>query len=84
MEYNEIIALLKTGETLNEGLAELENFHNERNKIIEELKASNERYKETNANLAMKISAPIPDVSEEESEEEKAEKILNEWAKELN
>lgn len=84
MEYNEIIALLKTGETLNEGLAELENFHNERNKIIEELKESNERYKETNANLAMKISAPIPDVSEEESEEEKVEKILNEWAKELN
>mgnify|MGYP006874661358 FL=1 len=76
MEYNEIKSLLNEPETVAEGLAQLDIFVSALEQTNTDLTKSVEKYKDTNANLAMLVSKPQPEPAEEDTEEnERKEKF---------
>ncbi len=70
MEYAEIKNLLNEPETAAEGLAQLDIFVSALEQTNTDLTKSVEKYKDTNANLAMLVSKPQPEPTEENSEEQ--------------
>ena len=76
MEYTEIKNLLNEPETLAEGLAQLDIYVSTLEQTNTDLTKSVEKYKDTNANLAMLVSKPQPEPMEENTEEnERKEKF---------
>lgn len=69
MEYAEIKKLLNEPETVAEGLAQLDIFVSALEQTNTDLTKSVEKYKDTNANLAMLVSKPTPEPVEENTEE---------------
>lgn len=78
----ELKVKIQTPETFNEGILELDDLVTNMEKQIEDLTASNDRYKETNANLALKVATPetppIPEIDEGEELENRVIKFVQE------
>ena len=83
MEYEEIKKLLSQPETVNEGLAELDIYNTKLISSVDELKTSNDKYKETNANLAFKLSTPVGSLEVEKSEHDILNAKLDDFVKEV-
>jgi len=83
MSFDDIKMLLSQPETLNEGLAELDTYNNSLLSTVDELKDSNNKYKETNANLAFKLSTPVGSLEVEKSEHDILNAKLDDFVKEV-
>ena len=83
MEYNEIKSLLNEPETLAEGMAQLDIFVSALEQTNTDLIKSVEKYKETNANLAMLVSKPQPEPTEENTEEKARQEKFDNFVKSL-
>lgn len=83
MEYTEIKNLLNEPETLAEGLAQLDIYVAALEQTNTDLEKSVEKYKDTNANLAMLVSKPQPEPTEENTEEKERQEKFNKFVETL-
>ncbi len=79
--FDDFIEMLRKPEELEEGIIALKELFDEKEKAIDDLRISNDRYKETNANLAMRIGFPQ---AEKNDDVDEAEKIFDTYIKEMN
>lgn len=83
MEYAEIKNLLNEPETVAEGLAQLDVFVSALEQTNTDLTKSVEKYKDTNANLAMLVSKPQPEPTEENAEEKERKEKFDKFVETL-
>lgn len=83
MEYAEIKKLLNEPETLAEGMAQLDIFVSNLETTNTVLTKSVEKYKDTNANLAMLVSKPQPEPIEENTEEKERKEKFDKFVETL-
>lgn len=83
MEYAEIKKLLNEPETVAEGLAQLDIFVSTLEQTNTDLTKSVEKYKDTNANLAMLVSKPTPEPTEENTEEKERKEKFDKFVETL-
>lgn len=83
MEYAEIKNLLNEPETVAEGLAQLDIYVSSLEQTNTELTKSVEKYKDTNANLAMLVSKPTPEPTEENTEEKERKEKFDKFVETL-
>lgn len=83
MEYAEIKNLLNEPETVAEGLAQLDIFVSALEQTNTDLTKSVEKYKDTNANLAMLVSKPQPEPTEENTEEKERKEKFDKFVETL-
>lgn len=83
MEYTEIKNLLNEPETVAEGLAQLDIFVSALEQTNTDLTKSVEKYKDTNANLAMLVSKPTPEPTEENTEEKERKEKFDKFVETL-
>ena len=83
MEYTDIKNLLAEPETVAEGLAQLDIYVAALEQKNTDLTKSVEKYKDTNANLAMLVSKPQPEPVEENTEEKERQEKFNKFVESL-
>lgn len=83
MEYTEIKKLLNEPETLAEGMVQLDIYVSTLEQTNTDLTKSVEKYKDTNANLAMLVSKPQPEPTEENTEEKERKEKFDKFVETL-
>ena len=83
MEYTEIKKLLNEPETLAEGMAQLDIYVSTLEQTNTDLTKSVEKYRDTNANLAMLVSKPQPEPTEENTEEKERKEKFDKFVETL-